>query len=138
MAEPKTKVTDASVEEFINSVANERRRKDGFELLTIFQRVTGLEPKMWGPSMIGFGVYHYKSQRSSQEGDWPLVGFSPRKQSLTLYVDPKSFPELLKDLGKHTVSVSCLYINKLDDVDRDVLEELVATSFKRAKEQFAQ
>lgn len=138
MAELKTQVTDASVEDFINSVANERRRKDGFELLTIFKRVTGLEPKMWGPSIIGFGMYHYKSERSSQEGDWPLVGFSPRKQNLTLYVDPKSFPELLEDLGKHNVSVSCLYVNKLDDVDLEVLEELIAASYKRAREQYPQ
>ena len=135
MAELKTKVTDASVEEFIGGVENERRRDDGFELLKLFKRVTGLEPKMWGPSIVGFGVYHYKSERSSQEGDWPLVGFSPRKKNLTLYVDPNSFPELLEDLGKHTTSVSCLYVNKLDDVDLAVLEQLVAASFERAKKE---
>jgi hypothetical protein len=133
MAEPKAKVTDATVEEFIGGVENERRRQDGFELLKLFKRVTGLEPKMWGPSIVGFGVYHYKSDRSSQEGDWPLVGFSPRKKNLTLYVDPNSFPELLEDLGKHTTSVSCLYVNKLEDVDLAVLEQLVAASFERAK-----
>ena len=137
MAEPKTKVTNASVEDFINSVENDRRRHDGFELLKIYKRVTGLEPKMWGPSIVGFGVYHYKSERSSQEGDWPLAGFSPRKQNLTLYVYPKNFPELLKDLGKYTTSVSCLYINKLDDVDLKVLESLIAASFKWAREEFA-
>lgn len=136
MAEPKTKVTDASVEDFINSVENERRRQDGFELLKMYKRVTGLEPKMWGPSIVGFGVYHYKSERSSQEGDWPLAGFSPRKQNLSLYVYPNNFPELLKDLGKHTTSVSCLYINKLDDVDRKVLEKLIAASFKWSKETY--
>lgn len=137
MAEIKTKVTDASVEDFINNVPNERRRQDGFELLKIYQRVTGLQPKMWGPSIIGFGVYHYKSERSSQEGDWPLAGFSPRKQNLTLYVYPNNFPELLKNLGKHTTSVSCLYINKLDDVDLKVLEKLIAASFKWSKETYA-
>jgi hypothetical protein len=135
MAELKTKVTDASVEAFIDGVENERRREDGFELLKMFKRVTGLEPKMWGPSIVGFGVYHYKSKRSSQEGNWPLVGFSPRKKNLTLYVDPNSFPELLEDLGKHTTSVSCLYINKLEDVDLAVLEELVTASFERAKKE---
>lgn len=138
MAEPKTKVTDESVEDFLNSVENERRRQDSFELLKIFKRVTRLEPKMWGPAIVGFGVYHYKSERSSQEGDWPLVGFSPRKQYLTLYVDPRNFPELLKDLGKHTTSVSCLYVNKLDDVDPKALERLIAASFKSAKEQYPQ
>lgn len=135
MAEIKTKVTDASVEDFISSVENERRRQDGFTLLDMYKRVTGLEPKMWGPSMIGFGMYHYKSERSSQEGDWPLAAFSPRKQNLTLYVYPRKFPELLKDLGKHTTSVGCLYINKLDDVDTKVLEKLIATSYQRSKEE---
>ena len=137
MGEIKTKVTDASVEDFLASVENETRRKDGFELLKIYKRATGLEPKMWGPSIVGFGVYHYKSERSSQEGDWPLAGFSPRKQNLTLYVYPKNFPELLKGLGKHTTSVSCLYINKLDDVDLKALEKLVAASYKWSKEKFA-
>jgi hypothetical protein len=136
MAEPKTKVTDASVEDFLGSVENERRRKDGFELLKMYKRATGLEPKMWGPSIVGFGVYHYKSERSSQEGDWPLAGFSPRKQNLTLYVYPNNFPELLKGLGKYTTSVSCLYINKLDDVDLKVLEKLIAASFKWSKETY--
>jgi hypothetical protein len=137
MAEIKTKVTDASVEDFINSVESERRRQDGFELLKMYKRVTGLEPKMWGPSMVGYGVYHYKSERSSQEGDWPLAAFSPRKQNLTLYVYPKNFPELLKDLGKHKTSVGCLYINKLDDVDLKVLEKLIAASYKWSKETYA-
>lgn len=136
MAEIKTKVTEASVEDFINSVDNETRRKDGFVLLEMYKKVTGLEPKMWGPSIIGFGQYHYKSERSSQEGDWPLAGFSPRKQNLTLYVYPNNFPKLLKDLGKHKTSVGCLYINKLSDVDTSVLEKLIAASFKWSKEEF--
>ena len=137
MAELKTKPTDASAEDFIASVANERRRQDGLELLAMYRRTTGLEPKMWGPSIVGFGMYHYKSERSSQEGDWPLAGFSPRKQNLTLYVYPNNFPELLKDLGKYTTSVSCLYINKLDDIDRAVLEKLIAASFEWSKKEFA-
>lgn len=136
MAEIKTKVTNASVEDFINSVQNETRRKDAFEVLEMYKRATGLEPKMWGPSMIGFGVYHYKSERSSQEGDWPLAAFSPRKQNMTLYVYPNNFPGLLKDLGKCKTSVGCLYINKLDDVDRKVLEKLIAASYKWSKEEF--
>jgi hypothetical protein len=136
MSEIKTKVTDESVEDFINSVENDRRREDGFELLKMYKRATGLEPKMWGPGIVGFGVYHYKSERSSQEGDWPLAAFSPRKQNLTLYVYPRKFPELLKDLGKHTTSVGCLYINKLDDVDLKVLEKLIAASYKWSREEF--
>lgn len=138
MAEPKTKVTDVKPEDFIKSVENETRRKDSVELLKIYKRITGLEPKMWGPSIVGFGVWHYKSERSSQEGDWPLAAFSPRKQNLTLYVSPRDFPELLKDLGKHTTSVACLYINKLDDVDLKILEELIAASYKASKEKYAQ
>jgi hypothetical protein len=137
MAEPKTKVTDASVEDFINSVENDTRREDAFEILEIYKRVTGLEPKMWGPSIVGFGVYHYKSDRSSQEGDWPLASFSPRKKNLTLYVYPTRFPDLLAGLGKYTTSVSCLYINKLEDVDLGVLENLIAASFEWAKKELA-
>lgn len=137
MAEIKTKVTDASVEEFISGVENETRRKDGFTLLELYKRVTGQQPKMWGPSMIGFGTYHYKSERSSQEGDWPLAAFSPRKQNLTLYVYPNNHPDLLEKLGKHKTSVGCLYINKLADVDMAVLEKLVAASYERARKEFA-
>jgi hypothetical protein len=136
MAEIKTQVNDASVEDFINSVENETRRKDGLEVLKMYKRVTGLEPRMWGSSIIGFGMYHYKSERSSQEGDWPLAAFSPRKQNLTLYVYPRNHPELLKDLGKHTTSVGCLYINKLDDVNLKVLEKLVAASYEWAQKEF--
>ena len=137
MAELKTKQTDADVEDFISSVANERRRQDAFDVLAMYKRATGLEPKMWGPNIVGFGVYHYKSERSSQEGDWPLAAFSPSKQNLTLYVYPNNFPELLKDLGKFTTSVSCLYITKLDDIDRKVLERLIAASYEWSKKEFA-
>lgn len=137
MAELKTKQTDANVDDFISSVSNERRRQDAFDVLAMYKRATGLEPKMWGPSIVGFGVYHYKSERSSQEGDWPLAAFSPRKQNLTLYVYPNNFPELLKDLGKFTTSVSCLYITKLDDIDRKVLERLIAASYEWSKKEFA-
>lgn len=136
MAELKTKVNDASAEEFIGGLESERRKEDGFQLLEIFKRATRLEPKMWGTSIIGFGMYHYKSERSSQEGDWPLVAFSPRKQKLTLYVAPNDFPDLLKKLGKHTTSVGCLYINKLADVDLKTLEDLVSKSYKKAKKEY--
>ncbi len=103
MAEIKTKQTNADVHEFINSFSDtEQKRKDSFELLKLMQTSTGCEPKMWGPSIIGFGSYHYKSERSKQEGDWPLVGFSPRKAAISLYVYTGSaqHEHLLKNLGK--------------------------------------
>jgi hypothetical protein len=138
MSTIKTHVNDASVTDFINSVPNETRRKDGFTLLEIFSRVTGEKPKMWGPSIIGFSKYHYKSERSSQEGDWPLIGFSPRKQSLTLYIMQgfEGYDDMMQKLGKHKTSVACLYINKLADVDMKVLEKLIATSFVESKKKF--
>lgn len=135
MSDLKTTVNDANVTEFINKVADETKRKDSFVLLDMFSRITGQEPKMWGSSIIGFGKYHYKSERSKQEGDWPLTGFSPRKQNLTLYIMPgfDNYADLLKKLGKHKTSVGCLYINKLPDVDLGVLEELVKKSFLEMK-----
>ena len=133
----KTKVSDGSVDDFIHSVENETRRQDGFKLLEIYQRVTGESAKMWGTSMIGFGQYHYKSDRSKQEGDWPLTAFSPRKQNLTLYVMPYysglKLDNLLAKLGKHKTSKGCLYINKLADVDLNVLEEIIKLSYQDAK-----
>lgn len=132
----KTKVNDASVTDFIDAVDNETRRNDGFVLLELFTKVTGEPAKMWGTSIIGFGQYHYKSERSSQEGDWPLVGFSPRKQNLTLYVISPGFTdysELLEKLGKHKKSVGCVYINKLSDVDMYILEQLIKKSYLDSK-----
>jgi hypothetical protein len=136
----KTLVNDASVEDFINSVADERKQADSFELLRLFSAITGEQPKMWGTSIIGFGQYHYKSERSTQEGDWPLTGFSPRKQNLTLYImlGFENYKRLLEDLGKYKTSVSCLYINKLSDVDLAVLEEIITTSYIDMKKQHNQ
>lgn len=135
MGELKTTVNDASVEDFINKVTNEVKRKDSFTLLKLFTKITGEKPLMWGSSIIGFGSYHYKSERSKQEGDWPLTGFSPRKQNLTLYImlGFQDYQDLLKDLGKHKTSVGCLYINKLADVDLAVLEKLINKSFTAMK-----
>lgn len=139
MSEIKTKVTNASVTEFLESIESEQKKKDSFTLLKIFSKITKEKPKMWGPSIIGFGSYHYKSERSRQEGDWMLTGFSPRKQSLTLYIMPgfKECAAELKKLGKHTTSVGCLYINKLDDVDMKVLEKIIQTSFTDMKKKYA-
>lgn len=134
-AELKTKVNKASVEGFLNKVKDEAVRNDCFEIMKMMKQVTKEEPKMWGSSIVGFGSYHYKG-KSGREGDWMLTGFSPRKQNLTLYL-MGGFDEqkdLLKKLGKHTTSVGCLYIKKLDDVDKKVLKELVAASVKRMKQ----
>ena len=135
MADNKTVKTGASVEEFIAGVENSRRREDGETLLEMMREITGLEPEMWGPSIIGFGDLHYKYE-SGREGDMFLTGFSPRKRSLSLYIasDFAEYESLLARLGKHRKSVSCLYINKLADVDMDVLRELVLRSYESAKE----
>ena len=132
MAENKTQKTGASVGEFLASVENKRRREDGFTVLKIMQEITGLEPEMWGPSIIGFGSYHYKYE-SGREGDIFLTGFSPRKQSMSLYIMDgfDGCEDLLSKLGKHRKGASCLYINKLADVNMDVLSELVQQSFDR-------
>ena len=133
-AELKTKVNDVSVEGFLNSVADEQKREDCFEILKLMKQVTKETPKMWGTSIVGSGSYHYKGA-SGREGDWMLTGFSPRKQNLTLYLMSgfDAHKDLLKKLGKYKTSVGCLYINKLADVDKKVLKELVAASVKTMK-----
>ena len=129
--EPKTRETDASVEDFLNSVENKERREDGFRLLEMFARLTGEKPKMWGPAIIGFGKVMLKYP-NGQELDWPAVAFSPRKQNLTLYVQPGSEKQkkLLEKLGKHSISVSCLYMKRLSDVDARVLEKVITDAYK--------
>lgn len=138
MAELKAQKNSASVEEFIESVDDELKRKDCYELLKIFKDATGEEPAMWGTSIVGYGSYHYKSERSAQEGDWPLTGFSPRKQSLTIYIMPgfNSYKEQVAKLGKVKTSVSCIYIKRLADVDSDVLKEIVKDSTQKMREDF--
>ena len=134
MAELKTKQTKASVEKFLNSVKDEKKREDSFKILELMKKITKEEPKMWGPSIIGFGNYHYK-YASGREGDWFLTGFSPRKQNLTLYIMSylEKHKDLLKKLGKHKTGKGCLYINKLVDVDMNVLKELITASVKKHK-----
>lgn len=137
MAELKTKPTKASALDFINKVPEKTKRDDSLKLLKLFKSATGEKPRMWGTSIVGFGMYHYKSERSSQEGDWPLTAFSPRKQSLTLYLMlGLADKSLLKKLGKHKTSVGCLYINKLSDVDTKVLEKLIKLNFQAMKKRF--
>lgn len=135
-AEIKTKKTEASVEEFLNSIENAERRTDGFRLLEMYKRITGEKPKMWGPAIIGFGDRKYKYP-DGREMDWMIAAFSPRKQNLTLYVvcgSPKQ-PKLLAKLGKHKTSRACLYINKLSDVDEKVLEAVIKDSYEYTQPQ---
>lgn len=129
MAELKTKKNDASVQDFLAGVADDQRRKDSLEVLKLMKRVTRKQPKMWGDSIVGFGSYHYK-YASGREGDWPLTGFSPRKQALSVYIMTGFRGEgaLMKKLGKYKTGKACLYIKKLEDVDLSVLEELVRRS----------
>lgn len=127
MAGNKTTETETNVDDFIEAVEPKRKRDDAKALLPLFKRLSGHKPKMWGPSMIGFGQYHYKYE-SGREGDMMMTGFSPRKTALTLYVMGgfKQRPDLMEKLGKYKTGKSCLYVNKLDDIDIDVLEELIA------------
>jgi hypothetical protein len=134
MSENKTRPTDKDVIDFLNNVDHTTRREDAFTLLEMMRELTGAEPVMWGGSIVGFGSYHYKYE-SGREGDMPLVGFSPRKQSMTLYIIPgfDDYDDLLEALGKHKIGKSCLYVNKLADVDLDVLRKLVKTSYEHMK-----
>lgn len=131
MSDVKTKKNEASVEGFLKSVENDKRREDSFVVLDLMKEVTGEKPTMWGTSIVGFGSYHYKGA-SGREGDWMKVGFSPRKQNMTLYIMDgfDSYNSLLQKLGKYKTGKSCLYINKLEDVDQTVLRKLVQQSFK--------
>lgn len=133
MAELKTKKTDADVTEFINSFADtEQKRKDSFDLLKLMREFTGFEPKMWGASMIGFGQYHYKSEKSSQQGDWPLVGFSPRKAAISLYVytGAPEHEHLLEGLGKFKKGAACIYVKKLSDINIDALKPMMKATIE--------
>ena len=135
MAELKTRPTDASVEAFVQSVADEARRADCLAVLRLMKAVTGAEPRMWGGSIVGFGQYHYR-YASGREGDWFLVGFSPRKNDLTLYIMAgfEQYEALLARLGKFKLGKSCLYIKRLADVDTGVLKELIAASVQHMRE----
>ena len=131
MAELKTKPTDASVKDFLNQITDEERREDCFAVAKIMEEITGEKPKMWGPSIVGFGSYHYK-YASGREGDWPVTGFSPRKKDLTLYI-MMGFAkrgELMEKLGKHSAAKSCLYIKRLSDIHLPTLKKLIKLSVK--------
>ncbi|WET01952.1 DUF1801 domain-containing protein [Flavobacterium sp. YJ01] len=131
MAKNKTTETESSVIDFINAVEDDKKKNDAFELLKIFQETTGFEPKMWGPSIIGFGSYHYKYD-SGHEGNAPLAGFSPRKAATTVYfsLPEENREELLSKLGKHTSSKACIYIKKLTDIDIEILKKIILLSIE--------
>ena len=133
LAKIKTQENSSSVEDFINKVSDEQKRKDSFVLLKLMEKATKEKPKMWGSSMIGFGNVRYKSPASGREVDWFKIGFSPRKANLSLHLifDMKAHADELKKLGKHKTGVGCLYINKLEDVDMKALEVLINASAKR-------
>ena len=134
MAELKTKQNDGSVEDFLNGIADERKRQDAFAILDLMRQVTQEEPKLWGSSIVGFGSCHYK-YACGHEGDMCLTGFSPRKQSLTLYITSgfEQYGDLLQKLGKHKLGKACLYLNRLDDVHLPTLRELVRQSVRHMK-----
>lgn len=131
MSELKTRKNDASVLDFLKAVQHEKRRRDSLRMLEIMKEVTGEEAVMWGPSIVGFGSYHYV-YKSGREGDWMLTGFSPRKQALTLYIMSgfDRFDELMEKLGTFTTGKSCLYVKNLEDIDESVLRELIQASIE--------
>ena len=136
MAKNKTAATAQSVEVFISKVEDEIKRDDSYELVKIFESIVGEEAKMWGPSIIGFGSYHYKYE-SGHEGDMCLVGFSPRKSAIVLYIRGFSDKdELLKKLGKIKPSKGCIYIKKLADIDTSVLKKIISISVKEVKKKY--
>lgn len=134
MADVKTQANKASVIEFIDSVEHKKRQQDAKIILKLMSDITGEEPQMWGSSIIGFGSYHYR-YASGREGDWMRIGFSPRKQNMSLYIMNgfKEYSQLLDSLGKHKTGKSCLYINKLEDIDIEVLKQMIHHSYFNAK-----
>lgn len=137
MAENKTKATGASVTAFINSIDDKQKRAEARKVAAMMRKATSKRPKMWGPSIVGYGTYHYK-YASGREGDFLMTGFSPRKQALTVYVIPgfENFEALMNKLGKYKTGKSCLYIKRLSDVDEKILEQLINRSVKYMREHY--
>jgi uncharacterized protein DUF1801 len=137
MAELKTKVNNASVVKFLASINNEQQRKDSFEILELMKKATGNEPNMWGDAIIGFGTYHYK-YASGREGDWMRIGFSPRKGKISLYLmcGVEHEKKILDRIGKYKHGKSCFYINKMADVKKDVLAELIQSAIEKMDEKY--
>ncbi len=139
MAKNKTAETQSSVIDFINAVDSEAKRNDAFELVKIMKVITGFEPKMWGPSIIGFGTYHYK-YATGHEGDAPLAAFSPRKAATTVYfyLPEEKREELFSNLGKYKVSKACIYIKKLADIDIEILKKIISLSIEEVQNLYPQ
>jgi Domain of unknown function (DU1801) len=137
MANVKTAPTKASVRKFLDGIETDQRRQDCETLLRMMKKITRADPVMWGPSIVGFGTYHYRYQ-SGREGDWPLTGFSPRTRALTVYIMAgfKRYATLMKKLGNHSTGSSCLYVKRLDDLDLGVLEELIRESVRHVKARY--
>lgn len=137
--EPKTKPTDESVIAFIEQVESPKKKEDAYRLLDIFQEATGMDPVMWGPSIIGYGSYHYR-YASGHEGDAALTGFSPRKAAHSLYLnlEENRKAELLEQLGKHRVGKACVYVNKLEDIDTEVLKQMIRETVAYVNQIFPQ
>ncbi len=133
MSDLKTRPTDQKPEDFLETIEHPPRKSDGYRLLEIFKEVTGEEPIMWGPSIIGFGIYTYENTKG-KGFEWPRVGFSPRKQSLSIYITSgfDGFKDLFEELGKHRLGKGCLYINKLADVDNGVLKKIIYKAYTEA------
>ena len=139
MAEIKTKPVDSDVDQFLMTIEPEKRRADSLIIKELFDSVTGEKASLWNNNMIGYGTFHYKSDRSSQEGDWPLTAFSPRKQNITIYIMPGAgnYQDLLKDLGKYKISSgSCIYINKTEDIDLEILKKIISVSVSDMKKKY--
>lgn len=139
MSNIKTKVSDASVRDYIeDKVNNAQKREDSYEIIRLMEEVTGEPAKMWGTSMIGCGVYHYKSDRSKQEGDWPLVAFSPRKSAISLYIYTglESHLQVLDGLGKYTMGKACIYIKKLADIDTTIMKQIMQHTIEYLKDKY--
>ncbi|MCY2687049.1 DUF1801 domain-containing protein [Salinimicrobium sp. TH3] len=137
MADLKTKQNEASVTDFLDQIENEQRQSDCREILKMFLEVTGEPAKMWGENMVGFGKYHYK-YKSGHEGDWFLTGFSPRKQNLTIYIMTgfQEYNDILEKLGKYKTSSSCLYVKKLEDINKEILSKLIRRSVEDMRERY--
>lgn len=138
MSELKTKPTDQSVEQFIAAITDPQQREDSHALVKTLQQITGKPAKMWGSSIVGFDSYHYR-YASGQEGDWPVIGFSPRKNSLTIYIMDgfDTYGPLLKELGPHKLGKSCLYLKGLADIDLKALEQLMRQSVGTMRERYS-
>ena len=137
MTKNKTTQNASPVEDFINSVDNEQKRKDSWDMIALMKKITGSEPRMWGSSLVGFGSYHYKYE-SGREGDFFITGFSPRKAAFTVYIMPgfSEYADLMEQLGPYKTGKSCLYLKNLDVIDRGILEQIISISVDDMRDRY--